>query len=215
MKKAICVLLLAFCLQVTAFADYTYKSFNYTEENGSVTITGCFGDDETVVVPAVIAGNPVNSIAAGAFDGNTSMKTLYLPDTVMVIEDGALPVGVRLQFYVNEDSSVEFVPPEDEFSIEEDELDLDDDTLDGEQPPATETQQPVETPTTLEEAMASPEPTPTAEPTLEPAAEPAPEVTSEPIAETAESAGFPIGAVVVVALVLAAAVLLILRKKKK
>ncbi len=88
---AACVLILALTLPVDAV--YIYGYFRYTAEDQSVTITAYYGKEESVTVPNVIAGNPVNTIAAGAFSENTYVKTIYLPDTIMTIEAGAFADG--------------------------------------------------------------------------------------------------------------------------
>ena len=66
---------------------YTEGYFYYTIEDGSITITGYFGNEITVRIPNNIAGIPVNAIAPGAFKG-TTVEVLYLPDTIMSIGDG-------------------------------------------------------------------------------------------------------------------------------
>ena len=49
-------------------------------------------------MPAMIAGNPVNTIAAGAFAGNPYVMTILLPDTITTVEQGALGVGQSLVY---------------------------------------------------------------------------------------------------------------------
>ena len=66
---------------------YTEGYFYYTIEDGSITITGYFGNETIVKVPNNIAGIPVNAIASGAFEG-TTVEVLYLPDTIMHIGEG-------------------------------------------------------------------------------------------------------------------------------
>ena len=44
---------------------YTEGYFYYTIEDGSITITGYFGDETIVIVPNNIAGIPVNAIHGG------------------------------------------------------------------------------------------------------------------------------------------------------
>ncbi len=53
-----------------------------------VTITGYSGDAEQVIIPETVQGYPVMKIQAGAFVGST-MKSLYLPNSIDIIEDGA------------------------------------------------------------------------------------------------------------------------------
>lgn len=90
----------------TARADdtvYTEGTLYYTIANESITITGCFGRDAEVHVPAMIAGIPVNTIASGAFANNEYVKTVYLPDTISKVEPGAFGEGVRVIYNANTD----------------------------------------------------------------------------------------------------------------
>ena len=71
MKKLIPLLLaLVMALSLTAVASastvYTEGALYYTIADESITITGYFGRDEVVTVPASIAGIPVNTIAKPA-----------------------------------------------------------------------------------------------------------------------------------------------------
>ena len=76
--------------QTTAWADdYIHGYFNYTIEDQSVTITAYTGNESVVTVPAMIAGNPVNTIAPGAFAGCETVTAVILPDTIMSVEEGA------------------------------------------------------------------------------------------------------------------------------
>lgn len=103
------LLILSLCLPV--FADYTEGCFLYTINNGAVTITKYFGDEETVWVPASIAGYPVSTIAAGAFV-DTSAKNLRLPDTVMTVEAGAVSSDMSLVYNANTGTASGAVPGE-------------------------------------------------------------------------------------------------------
>ena len=89
--RAIVFALIILCMSLVALADDTVYSegfLNYTVSNEEVTITSYFGTDKTVRVPAEIAGMPVSSIASGAFAG-TKAVTIYLPDCVVNVADGA------------------------------------------------------------------------------------------------------------------------------
>ena len=92
--------LLLLSLSVTAFAADTYIHgyFRYTVDDQSVTITAYTGREETVTVPAMIGGDPVNTIAAGAFADNVYAKTIYLPDTIMTVEEGAFSADQKAVF---------------------------------------------------------------------------------------------------------------------
>ena len=85
------MVLLAIGVPVCA-AEYVHGYLHYTVADDSVTITAYTGDEEDVTVPSMIGGNPVNVIAGGAFAGS-SAKMVYLPDTIMSVEEGAFSSG--------------------------------------------------------------------------------------------------------------------------
>ena len=96
MKKLIAILItmamvVCFASTVAFAAEKTYSEGDlyYTVDDESITITGYFGDDATVEIPASIAGIPVNAVAAGAF-ADTPAETIYLPETIRYLGDGAL-----------------------------------------------------------------------------------------------------------------------------
>ena len=106
MEKLIPVLLsvlMALAVAVPAFADtvYTEGALNYTIADESITITDYFGKDAEVTVPASIAGTPVNTIAAGAFAHNDSVKKVNLPDTITSVEEGAFAAGITVNYQSN------------------------------------------------------------------------------------------------------------------
>ena len=106
MKKLIPVLLsllMALAMSATALAAtvYTEGALHYTIADESITITGYFGKDAAVTVPASIAGIPVNTIAKGAFTGNDNAKTVDLPDTITAVEEGAFASGITVNYNSN------------------------------------------------------------------------------------------------------------------
>lgn len=106
MKKLIPVLLsllMALAMTATALATtvYTEGALHYTIADESITITGYFGKDAAVTVPASIAGIPVNTIAKGAFTGNDNVKTVDLPDTITAVEEGAFASGITVNYNSN------------------------------------------------------------------------------------------------------------------
>ena len=110
MKKVISVLsglLIAMILfPIIIFAGqsvvrYTEGTLYYIIDDESITITGCFGKDANVTVPASIAGIPVNTIATGAFADNDYIKTVNLPDTIMTVQEGAFDDGITVNFNSN------------------------------------------------------------------------------------------------------------------
>ncbi|MDY4575711.1 MAG: alpha/beta fold hydrolase [Intestinibacter sp.] len=74
--------------EVDSTTDLTFEDFSYTEENGSVTITGYTGSDKTIVIPSEIDGKKVVAIGDFAFQF-TSLEGVTIPDTVVTIGNGA------------------------------------------------------------------------------------------------------------------------------
>ncbi len=108
MKKVIVFVLAILLLIVPITAAraetvYTEGTLHYIVINDSITITECFGRDAEVTVPAMIAGTPVNTIAAGAFTNNHYIETLYLPDTISKVENGAIGDWIRVIYNANTD----------------------------------------------------------------------------------------------------------------
>jgi Leucine Rich Repeat (LRR) protein len=56
--------------------------FNYTTNNGTITITGYTGPGGAVDIPSTINGLPVNVIGDGAFQYNTSLTSVTIPNSV-------------------------------------------------------------------------------------------------------------------------------------
>lgn len=118
MKKLIPLLLaLVMALSLTAVASastvYTEGALYYTIADESITITGYFGRDEVVTVPASIAGIPVNTIAKGAFTGSSAVRVVDLPDTITTVEEGAFAAGITVNYNSNIVQPDEPTPPDD------------------------------------------------------------------------------------------------------
>jgi hypothetical protein len=62
--------------------------FNYTTNNGTITITGYTGAGGAVTIPTAINGLPVSSIGEWAFYA-ASVSNILIPDSVTNIADGA------------------------------------------------------------------------------------------------------------------------------
>ena len=62
--------------------------FNYTTNNGAITITGYIGSGGAVSIPSTINGLPVTSIGSWAF-ASTTLTSVIIPNSVTVISDGA------------------------------------------------------------------------------------------------------------------------------
>src|SRR6185295_14891090 len=63
--------------------------FTYTANGGSVTITGYTGPGGNVTIPGTITGMPVTMIADGAFQNQTNINSITIPNSVTTIGIGA------------------------------------------------------------------------------------------------------------------------------
>lgn len=93
------VCLITISIPITVFSANIYSEgdFHYQLDGDYITITEYFGRDSEVTVPSMIAGYPVAKIAEGAFIG-TSVKKLYLPDTIMTIESQAIDKDISVVY---------------------------------------------------------------------------------------------------------------------
>lgn len=89
---------------------YVHNYFQYTVTDSSVTIVNYYGSDSEVTVPNMIAGNPVNTIASGAFASNDSVTKINLPDTIMTVEEGAFSGSQTVVFNSNTNEPSERQP---------------------------------------------------------------------------------------------------------
>ena len=55
-----------------------------TDENGTLLLTAYSGRDDSVTVPESIDGIPVASLGDGVFAGNTRLKTILIPDQILI-----------------------------------------------------------------------------------------------------------------------------------
>jgi len=78
--------------------------FAWEEGPGGLTLTGCTGVGEALVIPEHIGGIPVTAIASGAFQ-NCPAQTVILPKGLETVEDGAFD-GCALQTLTLFDSIV-------------------------------------------------------------------------------------------------------------
>lgn len=86
-------------IQEDAFEDCIYELENLQTEGASpaeyfelkvdkknnAKITAYTGDEETVVVPDMIAGHPITSIEKGSFKGNEYIKEVYISDRITAV----------------------------------------------------------------------------------------------------------------------------------
>ena len=82
----------------------------YTEPSKGVVISSSSYDGESIVIPSHIGGKPVVEISANAFLNKTNATSLYVPDTVTTIGNGAFKgcdslVDVTLPFVGNTPTS--------------------------------------------------------------------------------------------------------------
>ncbi|MGA2864305.1 MAG: leucine-rich repeat domain-containing protein [Verrucomicrobiota bacterium] len=79
-------LLLLLLLALPAVVE---AQFNYTTNNGTITITKYIGPGGAVTIPRTIQGLPVTSIGANAFTDCTNLSNVTIPNSVASIGDGA------------------------------------------------------------------------------------------------------------------------------
>src|SRR5579859_1469546 len=70
-------------VEVEAFTPS--NNFTYTTNNNTITITGYTGTNTTVIIPGTINGLPVTSIGNYAFENETSVASVTIPDSVTSI----------------------------------------------------------------------------------------------------------------------------------
>ena len=85
----------------TIVAQWEKAQFNVSyqvEANGEVTITGVLNiEAESVSIPDTINGRKVTKIAKKAFNFRTNIRTIYIPASVKLVEEGAFAGTWRLQ----------------------------------------------------------------------------------------------------------------------
>lgn len=98
MLSMVVFLMMTGTVHAESMTTYTEGTLYYTIQNGSITITGCFGRDEEVQIPSSIAGYPVNVIGKDAFTTNSYVKKVVLPDTITQVEEGAFSTGTTVDY---------------------------------------------------------------------------------------------------------------------
>lgn len=97
MKKIIPILLLCLvlicCLPMGALkanaAEYTENGWKYTVSNGKATVVGIQSPSLSLTVPSTLGGYPVTTIGSRAFEKQTGMTGITIPDSVTTIESYA------------------------------------------------------------------------------------------------------------------------------
>ncbi len=85
----VCVARLLAALLLMALSAEVQAQFNYTTNNGSITITKFNGLGGAVTIPDTISGLPVTSLGDGAFNECKSLTSVTIPDSVTSIGQGA------------------------------------------------------------------------------------------------------------------------------
>lgn len=110
-KKLYCI-----WAKVESDACFTYTNYNYFIPSGisaanvpgwderGVQIRSYSGSAETLVIPETLGGKPVISIASGAFNNCTGVKTLVLSKNLLKVEDGAFKNFASLETVYYSDS---------------------------------------------------------------------------------------------------------------
>ena len=93
--KRIITSILVFVLAVSALVPVSVSAentgdFEYTVEDGKATVTKYVGDGGAVVIPSEIDGTPVTAIGAHAFEGQMSVTSLKIPNSVEKVDYTAL-----------------------------------------------------------------------------------------------------------------------------
>jgi hypothetical protein len=61
------------------------EPYTFTASNGNIAITGYTGSSNSITIPSVINGLPVTSIGDYAFDGQTGLTSLTIPNNVISV----------------------------------------------------------------------------------------------------------------------------------
>ena len=100
LKKISCIVLVAGMVFTSIPCEYvpyigglieTYadEQYHYVVDGDTCSITGFEGNDSEIVIPATIDGKTVTSIADGAFEYNTTLVSVEIPQGVIKIGDEA------------------------------------------------------------------------------------------------------------------------------
>ena len=87
--RTTCVTSLLPLLLLLTLPAVVQAQFNYTTDNGTITITGYTGPGGAVAIPDTINGLPVTRIGENAFHEKTSLTSVTIPNSVISIGIGA------------------------------------------------------------------------------------------------------------------------------
>ena len=99
---ALCIILILMLLKINNIVladDYkTYNDFDYMINlDGNVEIVRYGGDETNVKIPDLIDGMTVRVISDGAFGGNENIKSVYIPEGILKIEEGTFEDCINLE----------------------------------------------------------------------------------------------------------------------
>ena len=69
--------------------DSLIPEIDYTVNGNSITINSFHGTEDSYTIPSSIAGIPVTEIGANAFSNQTTLLNLYIPQSIITIEEYA------------------------------------------------------------------------------------------------------------------------------
>lgn len=95
-------LIMIIMIPVSAYAtenneEYSFGHFYYHSHDGYVSVCGYLGRETEIDIPSSIAGKPVSEIESGTFDGCNSVKTITVPDTVVLAYDDSFTGASALE----------------------------------------------------------------------------------------------------------------------
>lgn len=105
-KVFVLLFLMTMLASVTVLAEgdqtkYSAGHFYYHPHDGYVSVCGYLGRETDVVIPASISGRPVSEIEGGSFEGCNTIRTITVPDTVVIVHEDSFKGAASLEKIVN------------------------------------------------------------------------------------------------------------------